>query len=178
MEFLEKIINTTRQVSKKEFEKYVLVSLAVVCLLMGGVTYFIYSTSNGLVKDIKQLQKLAKKSARLVDDFELMQKEEEKIRKILNKHKGFNLGSFFEKFCKDQGVKPEPNWSPTSESLNPQFEEVSLAATFKGQATENLVKMLEAIDKNEILYVKELRIRKEKDKTITFDISLATQRSK
>ncbi len=96
----------------------------------------------------------------------------------MEKNKDFSLNQYFETFYKAQAIKPEDGWSSSTTILNAQFDEVELPATFKGQTTQKLVSILQEIEKQEIVYVKDLKVRADKNKTIVFDIVLATLRKK
>lgn len=177
-EYFHNIVATIQTLSKKQLEKYIVATLVVAGLLLGGIIFFTYSSSSELVSEMKVLEKQANNAASILNQYKKMQKEEDRIQALLEKHKTFNLKIFFEQFCKENGINPEPGWDTSDESINAKFEEISLPATFKGQTTEKLVQILAKIDKKEILYVKELNIKNDGAKKITFDMTIATKRSK
>ena len=179
MEFLVKITNRIQQLNKKEFERYLIGGLAVVVLLMGCLVYFIHAKSNDMLSQIKKLETLANKSVKLLGDYEKIQGEEARLQAILGKQKDFNIQIFFEQFCKEQNIIPISGWRTPTDQINPSFEEIVLPASFKDQTTEKLVKILEEIDKREIVYLKNLTIKTDREtRKIAFDITIATKKSK
>lgn len=179
MEFLNKIIIQLNQLTTKEQERFIVITLASVALLMGGLVYFIYQKSTDLVTSIKKVETLANKATQLLQDCEKLQKEENRIEDMLEKQRDFNINSYFEQFCKRQSLNPTSEWSTSTIQINQKFDEITLQATFKDLTTEKLVKILEEIDKQEIIYIKSLLVKTEKEKKrVTVDITIATKRSK
>jgi len=107
-----------------------------------------------------------------------MTKEEQRLKDILDKNKDFTMPGFFEQFCREQNIVPEQGWNPLSEPVNDKFDEIILKATFKGLSTEKLVKIIEALDKKEIVYIKQLEIHNEGENKINVDLTLATKKYK
>ena len=166
-----------QKLSKKDLDHYIIGAVASVGIILLAMVYYIHTTSSELVARIEQVKALAQKSSVLVQKYEKIQEEEIRLESLLEKYKDFNIKIYFEQFCKEQGLMPDPNWDTSVEIVKEKFEEVTLAATFKGQTTQKLVKILEALEKNEIIYIKMLNIKTEKNsKTISFDITLATKR--
>ncbi len=163
---------------KAEFEKYLLIGLASFGLLIGTSVYLVYSTCNNLHQEITKLQNLKKKTRKLLLDFGSIDAEETRINAILEQHKSFDLKIYFELFCKEQGVAAAPGWNASTAVINPQVDEISLTATFKSLTTENLVRMLQEFDKTEVVYLKNIRIKTDKDKKITCEVTLATIQKK
>ena len=171
-------LRTVHSLEKQAFERYLLIGIAALGILLGAGVYFIYSTTSSLHQEIIKLQTAKKKTRKLLIDFADIEAEETRLRGVLEQHKNFNLKIYFEQFCKEHGFSAVPNWDTTTTQINPQVDEIALSATFKGLTTESLVRMLQGFDKTEIVYIKNLRIKNEKDKKITCDITLATVKTK
>ena len=179
MEFFIKIITSLQRLSKKEIERLIMIALASTAFLMGTLIYFIYKKSSSFVVSIKKIETIANKAVTLMHDYEKIQKEEDRITDILEKQKEFKLRTYFEQFCKEQNISPTPGWDTQEAIINPKFDEITLQAEFKDQTTQKLIKILEELDKREIIYIKELKIKTEKEKQrISFEIIIATKKSK
>ncbi|MBX9831324.1 hypothetical protein K2X40_05175 [Candidatus Babeliales bacterium] len=178
MEFFTHFTNFIGHLAPKQLKKYLLGVLLIVGLLTVSLKYFIYTKSHELVTRIKRLEKLDGKISDMQDKYEMLLGEEERIQGLLNKHKDFNIKSYFETFYKEQHITPEAGWDADARSINEKFDEIALSATFKDQTTEKLVKILEEIEKKEILSVKSLNVKTDKDKKISFDIVIATIKAK
>jgi hypothetical protein len=178
MELLLRVTTYIQKLNKKDFEKKVYMCLGVVVFIVVGMTYYIYSKSTELAGQIKRLEGFANKTVRIREEYNDMQEKEEQLEELLNENKNFNIKVYFEQFCKDISMTPEPGWNTSIESINEKFDEIILPATFKGQSTEKLVTILEEIDKKEIVYIKDVSIRTEKDKKLLFDVTIATKQKK
>lgn len=166
-----------QKLSKKDLDRYIIATVAGAGILILSIIYYTYTTSSELITRIEQVKALAQKASALAQKYEKIQEEEIRLQTLLEKYKDFNIKIYFEQFCKAQGLVPDPTWDTSVETVKEKFEEVTLPATFKGQTTQKLVKILEALEKNEIIYIKMLDIKTEKSsKTISFDITLATKR--
>lgn len=177
-EFLKKQLLALHKLHEAEFKKYLLITLAILGIMIAGSVYLIYNTCSNLHTEILKLQTAKKKTRKLLIDFADIDAEETRLRGVLEQHKNFNLKIYFEQFCKEHGLSAVPNWDTSATPINPQVDEVALSATFKGLTTETLVRMLLGFDKTEIVYVKSLRIKSEKDKKIACEITLATVKTK
>jgi hypothetical protein len=166
------------RLEKAVFEKYLLIGLASFGLLIGSSVYLVYNTCQKFHQEITKLQNLKKKTRKLLLDFASIDAEETRINGVLEQHKSFDLKIYFELFCKEQGVAAAPGWNALTTAINQQVDEISLTATFKGLTTESLVRMLQEFDKTEIVYLKNIRIKTDKDKKITCEVTLATIQKK
>jgi len=182
MKVFDTLANYIQNINKRDFEKYLILFLLGIALLGILSVYQIYRKSSSLIQQIKNTEKLAQKSVTMFNEYEKLQQKEAQLQELLKQNREFNINSFFEKFYKEQNMIPEPNWNPIEIPVegNENFDEVVLTAVFKKQTTEKLVNMLNALDKKEkdIVYVKELVIRNNLNKTIDFEISLASMKSR
>lgn len=175
---LSGFVELIHSLDKKQFDKYLLMFIGgLVCVATLSI-YFVYTSCKTLEADIIRLQATKKKTRRLLADYASIMAEETRLQGVLDQHKNFNLKVYFEQFCKEQGFNAAPGWDVSTNSINAQVDEIALTATFKGLTTESLVKMLQEYDKTEIVYIKNLRIKTEKDKKITCEIALATVKTK
>jgi hypothetical protein len=182
-EKVNEAVNYIQKLSRKEFNKYLITTLACVAVLSLAMTYYIYSKSSALVEEIKKLNVQSRTVEKIFAQNKVLQNEEEMIKKLLKKDPNFNMRSFFEKFYTKHKIKPEPNWKPEDGDIIPgtelgvKYQEVILRATFKGQTMQKLVTLLKEIYKDPIIYLKAIEINGEKNK-INFELTLATKRYK
>lgn len=180
MKLLQNVANYIQKLNKKDFEKNLRLFLSIIAISSLGVTYFIYTKSSDLIEKIRMTKKLTLKTMNIIKTHKKMQKEEDKLQKLLEQEKNFNIKTYFEQFCSKQKITPNGNWETTTQELlgSDKFDEISLSATFKNETTQKLVTILEALNKKEIVYIKELIIKNENDKRIIFDITIATKKFK
>lgn len=178
MEIIVKFVNYLQSLNKKQIQRYFLIFILLSGVGLLGLIYFVYSTSTELVGDIKRLEALANKATSVLEEDQKMEDESLRIQAMLDKEKDFNIRSYFESFCQSQGL-PIQGWGDTrTREINDKFDEIYLTASFKGETTEKLVKILEEFNKKEIIYVKSLRIKQEPNKRISFEITIATKSMK
>ena len=180
MKMLQNIANYIQKLNKKDFEKNLTLFLVVIIISSLSVTYFIYTKSSDLIEKIRITKKLTLKTMNIIETHKKMQKEEDKLQKLLEEEKDFDIDTYFEQFCSEQKITSEGSWETTTQELagSDKFDEVSLSVTFKNQTTQKLVTILEALSKKDIVYIKELIIKNENNKKIIFDITIATKKFK
>ena len=176
--FLIEKLRFIHSLEEQQYTRHLLIVLAALGLFIGGGVYLIYNTCDNLHTEITKLQNSKKKARKLLIDFADIDTEETRLRSVLGNYANFNLKIYFEQFCKEYGFSAVPNWDTTTTAINPQIDEIALSATFKELTTESLVRMLQGFDKTEIVYVKNLRVKNEKDKKISCEITLATVKTK
>ena len=175
--FIEKLY-FIHSLNKQMYDRYLLITLASIGFFIGSSVYFIYNKCSTLHTEITKLQNSKKKARKLLIDFTDIDAEEIRLRTVLDQHKNFNLKIYFEQFCKEYSFSAVPNWDTTTTAINDQVDEIALSATFKAITTEGLVRMLQGFDKTEIVYIKNLHIKGDKDRKITCEITLATVKTK
>lgn len=173
-----KFIDQINRLAPKTFQRYLLLFLSGVATLALGIIFYINQASIEEIKRTKRIQEMTKKATTLLTNFEKLNAEEIRISEMLAKNTDFNIKSYFEKFCKDQGLTPEPNWDTKTIDINDKVSEVQLQATFKGQTTDKVVKLLEVLDKEIIIYTKEVNLKNEFNKKISIELTLATIKKK
>ncbi len=181
MKALINLATYIQNLSKKDFEKYLVIFLIGVTLLGGILTYRTYSKSSTLIQKIKNTQRLARKAEEMIQKNEQLKLKEEQLQELLKQNKEFDLRTFLEQFWPHHQVTPEAGWGETTTlpiEGNDKFDEVTLTAVIKNQTTEGLTKILDALGKEDIIHIKELTIKHEPNKKITFELTIATMKYK
>ncbi len=178
MKYIDDAIEYITLLSEKDFKRQLGIILGIASLSAFGLVYYIYSKSASYQAGYKQLISQVQKTKQIMQENAVLQREEDRIQDMLEKNRDFSLKSYFEQFYREHKITPEPNWDTTINPIegNEAFEEVILPATFRNETTKKLVRILDDLDKKEIVYLKELVIKKEEEKTITFEITLATKK--
>lgn len=183
---MSKITQATQYIqslSRKDFQKHLIIALSAIGLLSLGITYYVYHKTSSLTQQIKKLQTQATRIAQLVSKNDLLAREEQQIQELLESRPDFNMNTYFETFYTKHKIKPEPNWKPEEgtviEGSKPdvKYQEIILKATFKNQTMQKLVTILQDIYNEQIIYLKGLEINAEASK-INFELTLATKQYK
>ncbi|MBU1007930.1 hypothetical protein KKA53_02535 [Candidatus Dependentiae bacterium] len=170
--------------SKKQLRQHITIAIAGVAVLAFSISYYIYYESSTLVAQLKKLNTTTNKIALITAQNEALQQEEIKIKAILNANPNFNMSTYFERFYTKHAIKPEPNWKPeegaiiesTQEGI--KYQEILLQATFKNQTMQKLVTLLQDIYQEPIIYLKALEVSSSPNRTISFELTLATKQYK
>lgn len=175
MEPIVKLTAYLQGLSRKQFQNVVLIVVGAAFLIVAGVNYFIYQKSLGYLAQIKQLEVLANKAVFILEDNQKMEDEALRIQGMLDQNKEFNIKSYFESFCQQNGLVPVQGFETKLDDSNEKFDEISLSASFKGLTMDKIVKILEEFYKKEIIYIKSIGIKQEQEKTVAFEITIATK---
>lgn len=180
MAALDQIIITLTSLDRKKFNLYLGIFLGVTALMAGGVIYWLHQKRSAQIKELTTLHEQTQKIDRIVENSEHVQAEEERVQNLLEENKGFSIKTYFEQFCSEHNVTAEQGWDTESRSLegNEAFDEVILSATFKNQTTQSLVTILTSLNYNEIVYIKELEVKNEGSRKISFTLTIATKKRK
>jgi hypothetical protein len=180
MNFLETLASSIASYNKKQQLIFIAATLGCVAVLIAGSLTYLAIQRAADIETITHIQECIKKNDILLMQSERVRAEEERIKALLDDNKGFSIKTFFETLTLDQKLKPELGWDTEVRSIegNDTFDEIILTATFKKQTTQSLVSLLNVLERSEIVYIKELDIKKEEKKTISFEIILATKKRK
>ncbi len=171
-------ITTSEDTARKGI---VLGALAIIAGLMGGF-YYIKTNTTAYTKAIIQARSLASKTDELISAYNAVTQEEDNLADLLAKKTDYTgLKSYFERFCQSQKVTPEPGWAETTEvkeiTGSERFEEEQLSVQFKKITLKDLVQCIDALEKDDLLHLKELDIEKS-DGSLTAKMAIAAKRFK
>jgi len=169
-------------ISADDARKYI---AGVVMLTLAGLCasfYYINTKSSQHVRAITQARALSSKTDELISSYNAVIQEEDNLAALLHKKTDYNsLKSYFERFCQANKITPETGWAETNEvreiAGNTRFEEEQLNAQFKKIAFKDIVLCIDAIEKDDLLHLKELDIEKS-DGTLSVKMKLAANRFK
>jgi hypothetical protein len=169
-------------ISADDARKYI---AAVVMLTLTGLCaslYYVNTKSSQHVRSITQARALSTKTDELISAYNAVIQEEDNLAALLAKKTDYNsLKSYFERFCQANKVTPETGWAETNEvreiAGSTRFEEEQLHAQFKKIAFKDIVLCVDAIEKDDLLHLKELDIEKS-DGTLSVKMTLAAKRFK
>ncbi len=167
-----------QELSKKEFERYLLIFLGIVVIISLGIVYYISSTCASYVEQITNLQRLSDKTAYVLAENEQLLLEQQRIQTLFEQEKDFDIKVYFEQFCKQQNIAAQAGWNTSSTDIGDKFTETVLQATFKGQTMQKIVQIIDALDKKETTYLKEVTIRSEPNQKVTAELRIGTVRPK
>jgi len=175
----EDILNFTNQLDKETFKKYLIILTIILFIFIGGSLYLINEKSDSLINKINSTQKACLDTNYILKKFQEIESQKKSLQKNLESNAEMDIKGFFETFTRAHRIKSDSPWTSNSNILseNPELEEITLQALFKGQTMEALVKILKDLEDNEKIFVKNLKITKEAANTISFEITIGTLKS-
>jgi site-specific DNA-adenine methylase len=161
---------------------YIRGALIALILCIGGSFYYIHRTSSHLVADIKKARALSLATEELINQYNIIVKEEEALAELLESKSDYNnLKSYFERLCKQHAFTAEPGWAETSEVSeipgNEQFEEERLTSFFKELSTKDALSLIDTFEKDDITHLKEIELERTAEK-ITVKVMLTAKKLK
>jgi len=157
------------------------VVFAIILLVIGTIMWQNY-TMNVLKKNLDKINKLRTESVTLINQYQEVLEQQEYVSELLNKDKTFKIKEFFDDMVKELFL--ERNVGNTAEVSEPQdlgngYDEIRISAQFTSITTKQVCEILEKIEQNKRLYVKELTLSKvEQSSSLDVSIIIATLQSK
>lgn len=167
-----------RSLSKKDFEQALFVFLGGIFVISLAIVYYIWSASSSYVDQIINLQRLSDKAAYVLAANEQLVLEQKRLQDLFAQEQDFNIKVFFEQFYKQFSITPEAGWDTRSIEINDKFTQTILHATFKGLTMQKATQIIDALDKKETIYIKEVTLRSETNQRIVVELKIGTVRPK
>lgn len=164
-------------------KKTQLVITSLVILLagiIGSITYGLIQWRHNQIASLKELYRLADQTEEIVQKYEKVRVEEERIKGLLQENEAFNIKRYFEQLCQQERITPQLGWDTHTNPLegSDTFEEVVLEADFVNITMKTLVTLLNQIEQHQLIYIRELEIRKSGNHSLECSITIATQKYK
>lgn len=136
------------------------------------------TTNNDLGSEIQRMYHARSTVTARKQRFLEIEQQHERLLEVLNQ--GFTIKGFLLSFSEKHGIQIISDYNDVVTDLenNEIFHEISLEATIPGLTTKRLVGILQDLAAVPEIYIKELRINKETNNTITAIVNLATVRNK
>ena len=177
MNIIEKATHFLLSKEQEDFYKYIggyLIGLFCACLII--VVYY-FSAASSLKNTLNSLYKTQQESKILLDKVRIVEKQKERVNKLLDAEKSFKIKNYFEEVIKTLNLTSYQRKEAEvteEEVLKNQYSEIKLSANLTGISTKQLCQMLETLEKKERIYTKNLMITKGRGPTIDATITIGT----
>jgi len=182
MEFFDKIRDRIQDLEEKEFYRYLLILFLVLILLMGFFIFRFYRNVNSYKNRIEEIEDIREDSVKdILARNENVQKRRKEVNAILEKEEGFKIIEYFEKLLQQLGLGKAAEIVPIRRSLGQlKYDESEITARLTGISTQGLCMLLEKLEQNKRINIKELEIKKSEKtpKAIDVTIKIATLQPK
>ena len=157
-----------------KFQLQAVLILFVIALALGSVT--LYLRSNGL-DNIKKMNRQRAEISTLLGRWESIKTQQKKVEEALGNAKNFKLGHYVNTLAKEQNLNATNSAISSQPLLSLGYEELAITTTVENSTTEDLVELLQKIEKNGLVYIKKVEITP-KNKRISYSLTLATLQPK
>ena len=178
MNFFTRIKNFIEETSEKNLLYYVIGSLGVIVALLGLLIYWHFSSVFYYKETIRKINNSRKQVRVILNRNKQVEKEKLQVDDMLDQEPDFNLQQYFEQISSNLGIKKDNTSINTATIDRGQYSERNVTATFAGITMKLLTRLLQEIEQNIRINVKELDITPGKSKTIDVTITIATLQKK
>jgi hypothetical protein len=175
---LEKLKQYLDELDDRSLYRYFMGFLAGVAAIMGLVVLLQYRAINTITKKIKALNSQRIEAQEILTRFEQVTQQKEAVESVLEKDKSFRIVGYVDTLLNNlQLNRNKGPYQPTTEPLegHDTYDEVTLIVPLIEITMRNLAELLNEIEKNERIYIKQLDIVKSQAKpAIDVTVTLAT----
>lgn len=175
---LEKLKQYLYELDERTLYRYFIAFLASVATIMGLVVLLQYRAIKGITKNIKSLNAQRIEAQEILTRFQQVTHQKEAVESVLEKDKSFRIVGYVDTLLNNlQLSRNKGAYQPTTEPLegHDSYDEVTLIVPLTEITMRNLAELLNEIEKNERIYIKQLEIAKSQTRpAIDVTITLAT----
>lgn len=175
MEFLTPIQQFIERLDEKQFKIYMLSFLGGIALAAGLLIFNYYRSVSSYKTKIIALNKKRKEVSELLTRYELVKKQQKDVDALLSKEKDFKITQYFEKvLAKINATKNQKSVDTRSEDVLENYTEWTLSADLSNLNMQKLTELLNELEAEDRIYIKELEITRAGSSAINVKISIAT----
>ncbi len=174
MELVNRLRLAIEGFERKDFYKYLIIIMTLVVLFMGLTIYWHYSSMGDLRTRINDVNDTREKQVRsLLKRMNNVKQQRGRVKDILAKEQNFKIAGYFNDLLTQQGLLDYRTEESTSEvDMSNDNTEISLRERFSGITMKQLCELLDALEKKERIYAKNLEISKSVKMPETIDVNM------
>jgi hypothetical protein len=182
MPVLDQIKNYIATLNTQELQRMFLIVIGVFVFLLCGFLFYHIRSVNALHRDINSVNKTRREVQHMLSTYATVQEQKESVNKILTEDKAFKIKEYFTSVLRDLQFE-QKNIEQTTVSeprdLRNGYFEIRLDGSFINITMQNLAELLQTIERNKRVYIKDLTITKNtQTPTIDARLSIATLQPK
>ena len=178
MEPFKKIQATFESMDQRRFSLTMLGVFIFIILISGTLIYRYYATIAAVNKRAEIANRKRNELRGLLERYEMVKKQQAEVDSLLSKDKEFKIGGYFNDLIMKFGIEKNKTREPETsrETLDNEYTEVKLYATFAQMRTKQIAELLDAIEQNERVYTKEVEMYKPgtNGQTVNVNLLIAT----
>lgn len=176
MEFFDRLHRFLRYLDERDLYRFIGALIGGILLIIGIFLYFYFSTVSDLQRRIKSLNQKRTEALAILSKYEIVVQQQKSVDEILKKDPNFIIKHFFNTTLQSLGLtqylKKDPDVS--SQNLVSGYRELRLEARLTGLSMKQVVELLDKIEQNERVYVKEITMHATKQRTLDTTLTIAT----
>jgi type II secretory pathway component PulM len=177
MTFFENLETRIAQLDKKSWYTYLGITGGILFAVIGAILFYYFTVTAKWQQQIENINETRLEVKRLLDRAERVQKERTHVMKLLEEDPNFKIKEYIQGLLEQIGIAGNvsaQNVAPTTTDDNYQVD----VATYQllGITMKQLTELLNELENNKRVFVKELDISKSKKvpRTIDVGITIAT----
>lgn len=176
MTIIEKIQNFFSNLDQQQFRNYIAVLLLALFALSGILVYRYYSQTSYLKRRIAATNRKRLEVKELLTRYEIVKRQQADVDALLAKDKDFKIAGYFTDVVNKLGLAGNKTREPetSAELLDNGYTEIKLYASFSGLNTQKIVQLLDTLEQNERIYIKDVEIYKSEGNALNLNILIAT----
>lgn len=174
MSFLVRFKLFLDEIETASYYRMVAMVIGGIVLLFGLLFYFHTSKIAQLEKEIKTINREREKVRTILEQHNQVAKQQEEVESLLAQDKTFKIKEWFERELAKLGLQRK---LIKSEAADPQdlrngYNEIKLDASFTSFSMQELVQLMNSIEDNRRIYIKDLDITSKNMQGNAIDVTL------
>ena len=175
MELLDKLQAYLNALDQKRFYQYVIGMLSIIALLMGLLMFQYYRKMSSLRADAVAINELREQERIILDKAQKIKRDQKEIDAILAQEKNFKIGGYFKDLVAKLGLaQKKSSVEVTTAPQEGKYQEKNLQAKFTGITMKELTELLQEVELNKRVFIKELDMAKKPPNSIDVTLIIAT----
>jgi len=176
MGIFKRIAEFIQQLDEQETIRFIGICFGVVLLCMIFLLYRYYSIAHQLERRLKRVNQQRIEARSILAKHDLVLKQQRKVDELLKHDSNFKIKEFFATILQTLGIAQNLLKDPdtASQPLMEGYIEIKLESRLTGLSMYQLVELLQKIEQNERVYIKDITITKSKQNMLDILLIIAT----
>lgn len=173
MELLDKMQAYFNSIDQKRFFQYIIGILGVITLAIALLFFNYYRTVSRLKGEAFAINELREQAKIILDKAQRIKKDQKEIDAVLAQDKNFKIAGYFEDLIEKLGLaQKKSSTEVTTASQEGKYQESILQSRFTAISMKQLAELLQEVELNKRVFIKELDITPSKKQQNSIDATL------
>lgn len=173
MELFDKMQAYINSIDQKRFFQYIIGLLSVIVVALALLFFNYYRIVRGLKTEAITINELREEEQTILDKAAQIKKDQKEIDAILAQDENFKIAGYFKELIEKLGLAQKiSSTEVTPASQEGKYQESKLQAQFAAISMKQLTELLQEIELNKRVYIKELDIVPSKKQPNSIDSTL------